>query len=134
MIMSPGRPRTPRAISTDRSASAAWASAGERGQASIEFMTMLPILVAATVLIAGFLAGYGAREAADQAAVAGAIAHLQGGDVDEAIEAASPGWGKATVKVGQGRITVTMKPNLPRFAAEQVDARRTVVFDTSARP
>lgn len=105
----------------------------DTGQASLEFVTVLPIVIAITLTLAGSLAGYGAREAADQAAVAAAIAHLQGGDAKNAANDASPGWGKADVVVRRGEVTVTVAPRLPRFAAAVIDAERTVVFDAEAK-
>lgn len=106
--------------------------AGESGQASVELVAFVPLLVAITMLIAGLLAGYSAREAADQAAVAAAVAQLQGGDPKAAAREASPGWARSRVKVARGRATVVVQPRLPRFVAQAIDAERTVVFDEEA--
>ena len=105
--------------------------ASDPGQASVELLAFVPLLVAITLLVAGLLAGYGAREAADQAAVAAAVAQLQGADPKLAARAASPGWARARVDVGRTRVTVRIEARLPRVVAERVDARRSVVFDAA---
>lgn len=106
---------------------------GERGQASIELIALVPLLVAVTLAVAGFLAAHAAREAADQAAVAAAVAQLQGRDAEQAARDASPGWTRAKVKVSGGRAHVQITPRVPKFIAPAVDAERSVVFDPSAR-
>lgn len=105
---------------------------GEHGQASLELLLLVPLLVAVTTAVAGVLAGQAAREAADQAAVAAAVAQLQGLDPTAAAKDASPGWTRARVRVARGRVTVRIRPRLPRVVAAAVDAERSVVFDSRA--
>lgn len=104
----------------------------DRGQASVELVALVPLLLMATLAAAGGLAAYRAREAADQAAVAAAVAHLQGGDAEEAARAAAPGWSRARVRIHGGRAVVTIEPQLPRVVADRIDASRSVVFDAGA--
>lgn len=103
--------------------------AGEAGQASVELLALVPVLLAITLAVASLLAGQAAREAADQAAVAAAIAQLQGKDPKEAAKLASPGWSRARVRVAGGRVTVRVRPRVPAFVAALVDAERTVAFE-----
>ncbi|MDO9355080.1 MAG: hypothetical protein Q7T55_15380, partial [Solirubrobacteraceae bacterium] len=91
-----------------------------------------PLLVAITLLVAGLLAGYAAREAAEQAAVAAAVASLQETDPTAAVKAASPGWARGRVRVEKGRATVVIRPRLPKFVADQIDAEGSIVFDPAA--
>lgn len=104
----------------------------ERGQASVELIALVPLLAAIALAVATLLAGYAAREAADQAAVAAAVAQLQGGDATKAARDASPGWTRARVRITGGRATVTVVPRVPSFVARVIDARRSVVFEVSA--
>ncbi len=104
----------------------------EQGQASVELLAFVPLLVAITLLVAGALAGYSAREAADQAAVAAAVAELQGRDSKRAARDASPGWSRTRVVVGSGRATVRVEPRVPKVVAARIDAERSVVFDEKA--
>lgn len=107
--------------------------ADDRGQASVELIALVPVLVAVTLAVAGFLSAHAAREAADQAAVAAAVAQLQGRDAVRAAKAASPGWSRTRVRVRGGRATVTVVPRVPRFIARAIDAERTVVFSPNAQ-
>lgn len=107
--------------------SARW---GDSGQASLELVALVPVLAAVTLAVAGLLAGQTAKEAADQAAVAAAVAELQGGDARAAAKSASPGWSHTRVRISAGRVTVRVRPRLPRLIAGLVDAERSVVFAT----
>ena len=108
------------------------AGAGERGQASLELIALVPVLLAVTLAVAALLAGQSAREAADQAAVAAAIAQLQGKDPKAAAKLASPGWSRMRLRMADGRVTVRIRPRLPRFVAAFVDGERTVAFEASS--
>lgn len=107
-------------------------AAGERGQASIELVALIPVLVVVASAVAALLAGHAAREAADQAAVAAAVAQLQGGDAAKAARDASPGWTRTRVKIKGGRASVTIVPRIPRFVAKAIDAERSVVFEATS--
>lgn len=108
-----------------------WSS--ERGQATVELIALAPLMVITGIAICLLLAGYAAREAADQAAVAAAVADLQGRDAKQAAREASPGWARATAQLGSGRVRVVVRPRLPASLARLVDADRTVVVEPGAQ-
>jgi Flp pilus assembly protein TadG len=106
---------------------------GEGGQATVEFVALAPILVGIALLVAGFLAAQRAHEAADQAAVAAAIASLQGRDAEAAAKAAAPGWTRVRLRVHGGVARVHVRWRGPRALADLVDVRREVAFAPEAR-
>lgn len=85
---------------------------GERGQASIELLGVLPLLMVLILAAAEVLAAGGARSAASSAAEAGAMAVLQGGDPAGAARAAAPAWthARVAVEVSGRRVTVRATP------------------------
>ena len=89
---------------------------GERGQASVELVAVLPALVVCT-LIAGHLVAAGwALWSAGNAARAGARAELVGGDVREAARSALPGPLRRGAAIDQGartRVSVRVPALLP---------------------
>jgi hypothetical protein len=87
----------------------------EAGQATVELVGFLPLLMAVALAAAALLAGHGAAEQAGQAAQAGAMALLQGGDPREAARRALPGGvrGRASIDVAGRRVTVSVRPRLP---------------------
>jgi hypothetical protein len=87
----------------------------EDGQATIELVAFLPLVLAAVLAAAAILAGHAAEEQAGQAAHAGAIALLQDRDAREAARAALPpaARGRATIRVADRRVTVHVRPSLP---------------------
>jgi len=97
------------------------ARASDRGQATVEVVALLPVLLAAGLAAAAVLAGHGAREQAGQAAQAGAMALLQGGDPREAARRALPAAvrARAAVDVRGRRVTVRVRPALPVPAAAE---------------
>ncbi|NLA67561.1 MAG: hypothetical protein GX856_04835 [Gammaproteobacteria bacterium] len=101
---------------------------GECGQASVELVALVPLLLVVALSLSALLAGFAAREAADQAAVAGAMAGLQNRDVKAAVQAASPGWARSRATISAGHVRVQVEPRVPRFAARIVAAARTVVI------
>jgi hypothetical protein len=104
-----------------------------RGQASIELLAGLPLLLAAA-LAAGqlLLTGY-ALTLADGSAEAGAIAAAAGGDPVEAAREALPGWARkrAKINVGGGRVSVELEPPAPVAAVADILA---VESEAWARP
>jgi len=85
------------------------------GQATVELVAFLPLLLAVALAAAALLAGHAADEQAGQAAQAGAMALLQGGDPRAAARAALPSGadGRASIDVDGRRVTVTVRPRLP---------------------
>jgi hypothetical protein len=86
----------------------------------VELVALVPLIVAAVVAAAQVLAAGAARELADHAAEAGAVALLQGGDPRAAARDAVPGWsgGRLAVRVDGRRVRVRLRPRalLPGLA------------------
>ena len=87
----------------------------ERGQATVEVVALLPLVVAAALAITALLATGQARELAGHAATAGAMAMLQGGDPADAARAAAPGVPRArmSVRVRGRTVRVRIRPRAP---------------------
>lgn len=83
------------------------------GQASVELVGLLPLLIAAALGIAQLFAAGAARELAGHAAEAGAMAIVQGGDPAEAARAAVPGWSRDRVVVATVARTVRVRITPP---------------------
>jgi hypothetical protein len=84
----------------------------ERGQASVELVALVPLVVAVVLAAAQLLAAGAARELAGHAAEAGAVALLQGADARAAARDAVPGWsrGRVRVRVEDRRVRVRLRP------------------------
>lgn len=106
---------------------------GDRGQASVELVALIPLLAVVALTVASFLAAHAAREAADQAAVAAAVAALQGGDAVAAGRSASPSWATVRLRHHRGVVVAEVAPRLPRSIAGLVDARAELVVDVDAQ-
>jgi hypothetical protein len=93
---------------------------GENGQATVELVALLPLLLVAALVGAAIIAAHAAGEQAGQAAEAGAIAVLQGRDPTEAARRALPtgARSRATITVLDRRVTVQLRPDLPLAAIE----------------
>lgn len=93
---------------------------GERGQASVELLGILPLAVLLALGAGQLLAAGAAREQAGGAAEAGAVALLQGRDPGAAARAAlDADWGgRSTVRVEDRRVVVAVRPRtiLPGLA------------------
>jgi hypothetical protein len=98
--------------------------AAERGQATVELVAVLPLVLAAAFAGAAVLAAHTAQDRADDAARAGAMALLQGGDpLHAARELLRPGE-RGGVRVQGNRVTVTVRPRLPlHLRLPRLDAR-----------
>ena len=89
---------------------------GERGQASIEILGLLPLIVLLTLVGFTVVASYAAHEQAGEAAEAGALALLQGGaDPRTAAREAlpEPARARATIKLAERRVHVQVRPRVP---------------------
>ncbi len=84
----------------------------ESGQASVELVALAPLLLAVVLAVAQLLAAGAARELADHAAEAGAVALLQGTDPAQAARDAVPGWsrGRVDVRIDGRRVRVRLRP------------------------
>lgn len=84
----------------------------ERGQAAVELLGAVPVVIALGVALSQLLAtGYAALLAAN-AAEAGALALAANADAERSVRGALPGWSRAgaSVRVRAGRITVRLRP------------------------
>jgi hypothetical protein len=108
--------------------------ANERGQATVEVVALLPLVVAAALAITALLAAGQARELAGHAATAGAMAMLQGGDPVDAAHAAAPGVPRArmSVRVRERTVRVRIRPRAP-FGLPARLLEATVVADAGPR-
>lgn len=87
----------------------------DRGQASIELLAGVPLLVlGAMVTIQFALAAY-TLHLTDGAAEAGALAVAGGTDPEEAVRAALPGWAEDRVDIdaADGLVRVSVQPPAP---------------------
>lgn len=87
-------------------------SGREGGQASIELVALLPVLVAVALALAQVLAAGLAAQLAGHAAEAGAVALLEGGDPRASARDAVPGWTRSRidVRVDGRRVRVALRP------------------------
>ena len=85
---------------------------GERGQATLELLGVLPLLLVVAGGAGQALSAGLARELADHAAEAGAVALLQDGDPRDAARRALPGWARGRVAVGVAgsEVRVRLRP------------------------
>jgi hypothetical protein len=85
---------------------------GERGQASLELLGVLPLLVAVALAAAQLLAVGYSSILAGNAAEAGALALAGGGDPRASAHEALPGWSRAhaRVSVSDGEVRVELRP------------------------
>jgi hypothetical protein len=85
---------------------------GERGQAGIELLAVLPFVLVVALSAAQLLAVGYSSVLAGNAAEAGALALAGGGDARGAARAALPGWSRARAEmsVSGGRVRVALQP------------------------
>lgn len=84
----------------------------QRGQAQLELIAGLPLLLLAALIALQLLAVGYSQALADGAAEAGAIAAVDGRDELEAARAGLPGWASSRVEVGAtaGQVEVVLQP------------------------
>ncbi len=110
-----------------------WATNRERGQATVELLAAIPLLLlAGSVALQLLLAGY-ALTLADGAAEAGALALAAGAPARAAAEESLPAWadGQSEVSVSGGEVRVRLTP--PSLLSAIGD-RLTVTSTSFARP
>jgi hypothetical protein len=86
---------------------------GDRGQAAIELLLVLPLLLVAALAGGALVATHAAQERADDAVRAGAMALLQGGDPLAAARELLGVRERRGVSVRGRRVTVALTPRLP---------------------
>jgi hypothetical protein len=94
------------------------------GQASVELLAVLPLLLAVALAAAQLLAVGYSSVLAGNAAEAGALALAGGGDAPAAARAALPGWSRARarVSVSGGEVRVELRPPaLMRAFADELE-------------
>jgi hypothetical protein len=84
-----------------------------RGQATVEVVSMLPVVAVIAFAVLQLLAAGLAAELADHAAEAGAVAILEGSDPHDAARKAIPGWSGAHVDVAIHGKTVRVRVRPP---------------------
>ncbi len=104
---------------------------GERGQAGVELLGLLPLLLAVALGAAQLLAVGYSGVLAGNAAEAAALALAGGGDPEAAVRDALPGWSRRQVEVSVagGEVKVRLRPPalFPPIARElEVTARASV--------
>ena len=91
------------------------------GQAAVELVALIPVLVVVVAAVVQVLAAGRAHERAEAAAEAGAVALLQESDPKDAIERAlGPAEERATYVIEGRRVRVTVRPRA--FAPGLADA------------
>jgi uncharacterized protein (UPF0333 family) len=106
--------------------------ARERGQASIELLAMLPLLLVVALGAAQVLAVGYSSVLAGNAAEAGALALAGGGDAEQAARNALPGWSRKRVEVAvkEGAVGVRLRPPvLFRPLAGELDVTATAAIE-----
>lgn len=101
---------------------------GDGGQASVEFLALLPLVLVVALASAQVLAAGYSGVLAGNAAEAGALALAGGGDPRAAARAALPGWSRAraTVAVSGGEVRVELRPPaLLRALAKELEVSAT---------
>ena len=85
---------------------------GERGQAAVELVALLPLVATAGLAIGHLLAAAASRELAGHAAEAAAIAVGRGADAEKAARAALPEWSRerVIVRVRGRRVRIRLEP------------------------
>jgi hypothetical protein len=100
----------------------------ERGQATLEFLGVLPLLLAVSLAAAQLLAVGYSHVLAGSAAEAAALALAGGGDPRAAARQALPGWSRAhaRVAVDGGEVRVRLRPpSLLRALAGELETSAT---------
>jgi hypothetical protein len=106
---------------------------GARGQATVEAIALVPVMVAIGLGLLQLLAVGYASVLAGNAAEAGALALAAGGDARAGARQALPGWSRARsrLEVEGGRVTVHIRPPSPLEAlAEGLEVRATAAVET----
>jgi hypothetical protein len=87
----------------------------QRGQATIETVALIPVMVAVGLGLLQLLAVGYASVVAGTAAEAGALALAAGADPRSGVEEALPGWSRARARIGVdgGRVEVHLRPPSP---------------------
>jgi Flp pilus assembly protein TadG len=112
------------------------ADRSQSGQASVELVAGLPLLLLAGLVAMQLLAAGYTLTLADGAAEAGALALAAGQPPGEAVRAALPGWARDRVRVAVegGRVTVVLRPPSPFATVAERLAVDSAAFVRRERP
>jgi hypothetical protein len=108
------------------------AGRSELGQASVELLAFVPLVLAVALVAAQLLAVGYSSVLAGNAAEAGALALAGGGDVRAAVRRALPSWSrtKARVTVTRGEVQVELRsPTLLRALAGDLEVSATAAVE-----
>jgi hypothetical protein len=109
--------------------------AGEDGQAAVELVVLLPLLIAGAFAGGAVLAARAAQDRADEAARAGAMALLQGDDPLHAARELLRPEERDGVRVAGRRVLVAVSPRLPlRLSLPALDAHADADAGPEPRP
>ena len=100
--------------------------AGEKGQAAVELVALIPMLVGVGLALLQLLAVGYTSVLAGAAAEAGALALVAGGDPEAGAKEALPGWSRARarVSVSGGEVAVRLEPPSPlESLAERLEVK-----------
>lgn len=95
------------------------------GQATVEVVAIMPLLLLGGAAAFEFLAAGAAHELAGHAAEAAAVALVQGGDPRDAARRAVPGWAgdRMRVEIAGSRVLIHLAPPAPsRGLADLLEA------------
>jgi hypothetical protein len=105
---------------------------GTRGQATVETIALVPVIVAVGLGLLQLLAVGYASVLAGNAAEAGALALAAGTDPRAGARQALPGWSRARARVGVagGRVAVHLRPPSPlRALADGLEVTGTAAVE-----
>lgn len=105
---------------------------GARGQATVEAIALVPVMVAIGVGVLQLLAVGYAGVLAGNAAEAGALELAAGGDARAGARRALPGWSRARarVEIDGGRVAVHLRPPSPLSAlADGLEVKATAAVE-----
>lgn len=108
----------------------------DRGQASVELLGALPVLLVVGLFLFQVLAVGYAAVLAGNAAEAGALSHAGGGEAEDAARGALPGWSRAgmEVAVDGGLVEVSLRPPSPlRALGEELEVSSTAAVRAPRR-
>lgn len=106
----------------------------ERGQASVELLGAVPVVLLVGLVAFQLLAVGYAKVQAGAAAEAGALALVAGGDVTAAARESLPGWSRAGARVTEdhGSVRVRLRPPSPLPAvARELEVEAEAVVETA---
>ena len=106
----------------------------ERGQASVELLAALPLLIALGLAAMQLLAVGYAKVQAGSAAEAAALALVAGGDPEAAAKESLPGWARARadIETSEDEVEISLQPpSLLHTLRERLEVRATAAVEAA---